>query len=515
MSSRIEKLVVVLGDQLSPESPLTEACDGDAALWMAEVPDEATHVWSHQARIVQFLAAMRHFRREQESEGRRVIYHELGSHGHASLAACLAADVERLGVARVVLMEAGDFRVQHGLVSAIGRTGAELDLVEDPHFLCSKGDFQSWLDTQKQPRMEFFYRRMRKRYNVLMDGDEPAGGKWNLDKENREAFGKAGPPGQDGSGLFEPDALTREVIALVADHFEDHPGSLEEFGWPVTHAQARDALADFISNRLKDFGTWQDAMWTGRPFLFHARISSALNLKLLDPREAIRRAEEAWHDGDAPLNAVEGFIRQILGWREYVRGIYFARMPGYLEVNELSHGEALPEFYWTGETRMRCLSEVLGQTLRYGYAHHIQRLMVTGLFGLTYGIEPKALHEWYLAVYVDAVEWVEAPNTIGMSQYADGGFLASKPYAASGKYIQRMSNYCDECPFKPAERLGTDACPFTTFYWDFLLRHEDRFRDHPRMALQVRNLDRLDDPTREAIREKASDLRAAIRNADL
>ncbi|MDX1569870.1 MAG: cryptochrome/photolyase family protein, partial [Xanthomonadales bacterium] len=475
----------------------------------------ATHVWSHKARIVQFLAAMRHFRAAREAEGREVIYRSLGAHPHRSLAACLAGDIESLGVSKVLLMEAGDYRVQHGLVSAIGRTGAELEVIDDPHFLCSRTDFEAWLAEQKQPRMEFFYRRMRKRYDVLMEDGEPVGGKWNLDRENRASFDRDGPPGEGACLPFEPNELTRVVIDLVEERFPDHPGELDDFGWPVTPEQARRALDDFIANRLEDFGTYQDAMWTGRPFLFHARISSALNLKLLDPRQAIEAAQKAYGDGAAPLNSVEGFIRQILGWREYIRGIYLARMPGYLEVNTLDHREALPEFYWTGETTMNCVSEVVRQTLRYGYAHHIQRLMVTGLFGLLYGIEPRELHEWYLAVYVDAVEWVEAPNTIGMSQYADGGFLASKPYAATGKYIQRMSNYCDGCRYKPAEKVGPKACPFTTFYWDFLLRHEDRFRDHPRMALQVRNLDRLDDQTREAIQSRASELRSAVLSSEL
>jgi len=311
------------------------------------------------------------------------------------------------------------------------------------------------------------------------------------------------PPG------FAPDAITREVLRLVKREFPSHPGELAEFDWPVTTDAAEMALEDFIRQRLPYFGSYQDAMWTAQPFLYHSLLSSSFNLSLLDPSRAISMAANALAKGDAPLAGVEGFIRQLLGWREYIRGIYWARMPLYADCNALGADAPLPEFFWSGETDMRCLRETLDQTLRYGYAHHIQRLMVTGLYCLLHGVRPQAVHEWYLAIYVDAVEWVELPNTLGMSQYADGGYLASKPYVASGAYINRMSNYCTGCRYDSSCATGDSACPFTTLYWDFLQRHEHRFSSHPRTALQWRNLGRKDTSELRAIRRQAERIRVA------
>jgi deoxyribodipyrimidine photolyase-related protein len=381
---------------------------------------------------------------------------------------------------------------------------------EDRHFLCSTADFAAHARGRKQLRMEFFYREQRRRHRVLMDGEEPAGGRWNFDPENRAAFGREGPGLLVPPLRFEPDAITREVIALVRERFADHPGRLDGFSWPMTPRQARAALDDFVRNRLAAFGHWQDAMWTGEPFLHHALLSSALNLKLLDPRTVLGAVEDAWRRGEVPLASAEGFIRQILGWREYVRGIYWLRMPQYLDLNELAARQELPWFYWTGETDMNCLREAIGQTLALGYAHHIQRLMVTGLFALLLGVRPQAVHAWYLAVYVDAVEWVELPNTLGMSQYGDGGLLGSKPYVASGRYIDRMSNYCGGCRYDPAKRTGEDACPFTTLYWDFLDRHAERFARHPRTALQWKARERKPAEERVAIAAQAATLRMRL-----
>jgi deoxyribodipyrimidine photolyase-related protein len=304
--------------------------------------------------------------------------------------------------------------------------------------------------------------------------------------------------------------MTRAVLDLVERQFPSNPGRLDAFDWPVTRDQALAALEDFVAHRLPCFGRWQDAMWRGEPWLYHSRLAAALNLKLISPREACAAAEQAWRQGRAPLEAVEGFVRQVLGWREYVRGIYWREMPGYVERNALDAHESLPSFYWSGETDLACLRETIGQTLALGYAHHIQRLMVTGLFALLWGVRPREVHEWYLAVYVDAVEWVELPNTLGMSQYADGGLLASKPYVATGKYLARMGNYCDGCRYRPERAHGADACPFTTLYWDFLARHRERFARHPRLALQVRNLDRLSDSERTAIAVRADELRRTL-----
>jgi deoxyribodipyrimidine photolyase-related protein len=491
----LRHLVVVLGDQLNRNSL---AFDGfspeEDAVWMAEVEEESTHVWTHRARIAIFLSAMRHFRDALRAEGIRVHYRELQP---GSLDVALAEDIGRLQPRQVLCVQPGEWRLQQSLAPFVDR------FLEDRHFLCTGAEFERHAQGRKSLRMEYFYREMRRRHGVLMEDGQPAGGSWNFDAENRESFPPGGPPALPPPRRFPPDAVTAEVLALVNRRFPDHPGDLTTFDWPVTPAEARQALDDFVAHRLPLFGRYQDAMWTGEPWLYHSRISATLNLKLLDPRAAILAAEKA----DAPLAAREGFIRQILGWREYVRGIYWLKMPDYSALNALDAREELPAFYWTGETTMNCLREALGQTLRFGYAHHIQRLMVTGLYALLLGVKPEAIHQWYLAVYVDAVEWVELPNTIGMSQFADGGIMASKPYAASGKYISRMSNYCQGCAYDPAESAGTGACPFTTLYWDFLMRNEDRLRTVPRMEMQLRNLVRIPEAKKAAIRAQAAQLK--------
>jgi len=303
---------------------------------------------------------------------------------------------------------------------------------------------------------------------------------------------------------FPPDAMTQEVLALVATRFPDGFGSLDGFAWPVTPEQAEMALADFIAHRLPSFGDYQDAMASGQPFLFHSLLSTSLNLGLLSPAVCCAAAEHAWREGRAPLNAVEGFIRQILGWREYVRGLYWLRMPDYAATNALGATRPLPAFYWSGETPMACLASAIRQTRDHAYAHHIQRLMVTGNFALLAGLDPVAVNAWYLAVYADAFEWVELPNTHGMALFADGGVMASKPYAASGAYINRMSDHCRDCAYDVRESLGPKACPFNALYWDFIARHAARFRDNPRMAMPLRNLERMDPARLSAVRAQAA-----------
>jgi deoxyribodipyrimidine photolyase-related protein len=474
-------------------------------VWMAEVRYESTKVWSHRTRTALFLSAMRHFAEALKDRGWKVEYRKLqDAENLGRLELELEAAVKRIQPSKVIMAEAGEWSVQE----ALAKISAPWEIRPDRHFLATREDFTAHASGRKQLRMEFFYREMRKKSGFLMDPNgQPVGGEWNFDHDNRESFGKAGPQTVPAPQRFLPDAITQEVIALVNEHFPDHPGELAAFDWPVTAEEAREALHDFVQNRLADFGRWQDAMWTNEPWLYHSRLSAAMNLKLLDPREVIQAAEAAYRIGAAPLPAVEGFIRQILGWREYVRGVYWHFMPDYVDKNALQANNPLPQFYWDGKTDMACLSDALGQTLRFGYAHHIQRLMVTGLFSLLLGVNPQEIHRWYLAVYVDAVEWVELPNTLGMSQYADGGIMASKPYVATGKYIQRMSNYCKGCPYDPGESLGPKACPFTTLYWDFLINHRETLRGNRRMDLQLRNVDRLAPAKIEAIQKQAVELR--------
>ncbi|WP_374410572.1 cryptochrome/photolyase family protein [Hydrogenophaga sp.] len=507
----IRHLVLVLGDQLDHGSTAFEGFDpARDVVWMAEAAEESTHVWSAKQRIAIFLAAMRHFAAELRERGRPLRYTRLDDADNAgTLAGELQRAIADLRPQSLILTAPGDWRVLQTLRDVAAQAGLPLELRDDTHFFSTVREFAAHAKGRKQLRLEYWYRERRQKHGVLMDGKQPVGGQWNFDADNRESFGKTGPQDVPPPFFVAPDAITREVLDLVNVHFAAHPGSLDHFAWPVTRADALRALENFIAQRLPLFGRFEDAMWTGEVWLWHSQLSAALNLKLLNPREVVAAAEAAYRSGHAPLAAVEGFVRQILGWREYVRGIYWTQMPGYGGRNALDAQAPLPAWYWTGETEMACLREAITQTLAHGYAHHIQRLMVTGLYALLLGVRPQAVHAWYLSVYVDAVEWVELPNTLGMSQYGDGGLLGSKPYVATGKYIQRMSNHCSACRFDPAQSTGPKACPFTTLYWDFLMRHEPLLRQNPRMAMQMKNLDRLAPEAREAITAQARAHQAA------
>jgi len=511
LPASVRNLVIVLGDQLDEESSALQGFDpAQDVVWMAEVDEESTHVWSAKQRIAVFLSAMRHFAEALRTQGLPLVYTRLDdADNRGTLPLELSKAVAQLQPTTLVLTAPGDWRVLQNLRDVAARHQVPLDLRDDTHFFSTVREFSAHARGRKQLRLEYWYRELRQRHGILMDGRDPVGGQWNFDADNRESFGKAGPQSVPSPTRFAPDAITEEVVALVNTRFASHPGSLHRFGWPVTRAQALLALEAFIEQRLPLFGKYEDAIWSGEAWLYHSHLSCALNLKLLSPREVVQAAEAAYRTGHAPLAAVEGFVRQVLGWREYVRGIYWTQMPDYLQRNALDAKSALPAWYWTGETDMACLKDALAQTLEHGYAHHIQRLMVTGLYALLLGVKPQAVHAWYLSVYVDAVEWVELPNTLGMSQFGDGGLMASKPYAASGKYIQRMSNHCKGCNYDPAKSTGASACPYTTLYWDFLLRHELLLEKNPRMAMQLKNLARLDQEARDAITAQATAHRQA------
>jgi deoxyribodipyrimidine photolyase-related protein len=515
----VRNLVIVLGDQLDLESSAFDQFDlKQDRVWMAEVAQESTHVPSSKQRIAVFLSAMRHFALALGQKKIPLDYTQLDDPANTgTLAGELARAIQGYAPAGLVMAAPGDWRVLNDLRTVANAHRLPLDIREDRHFFSTVREFAAHAKGRKQLRLEYWYRELRQKHNLLMRDGKPEGDTWNFDQENRESFGKEGPPPIPAPTRFAPDKITQQVIDLVNTRFANHPGVVSgtvsgtvpdtAFGWPVTREQALQCLQEFVTQRLALFGRYQDAMWQGEAWLFHSHLSAALNLKLLNAHEVVSAAETAYQKGKAPLPAAEGFIRQILGWREYVRGIYWLYMPQYRERNALSANQALPGFFWTGNTDMNCLRDTISQTLRHGYAHHIQRLMVTGLYTLLYGVDPKEVHEWYLSVYVDAVEWVELPNTFGMSQFADGGVMASKPYAASGKYIDRMSNYCKGCRFDPAKSVDDDkgkpACPITTLYWDFLMRHEAALAKNPRMVMQVRNLNRLSAQTRQAIQGQA------------
>ncbi|CAA6819339.1 MAG: deoxyribodipyrimidine photolyase-related protein [uncultured Thiotrichaceae bacterium] len=511
----MRNLCVILGDQLDRKSRLFEKLDpARDRLWMAEVTEESTHVWSHKQRIVLFLSAMRHFAQALKTADIPLDYWHLQDHQCDSLAEVLSKSLQTHKPEKVRVVRPGDYRVLEALRQVCDRQNIPLEILQDQHFLSTPAEFAQWAKERKQLRMEYWYRKLRQRYQILLEDDgKPAGGKWNYDQANRKSFGKTAPDNVPAPLIFAPDELTHQVIQLVQERFANHPGNLERFNWPVTPEQAENTLEHFIQHSLPHFGDYQDAMWTDEPFLFHSLLSAAINLKLIHPLKVIEKAVKSYKQGLAPLNAVEGFVRQILGWREYVRGLYWLHMPAWQDFNALQAEADLPAFYWTAETDMQCLQQSIQQTLDYGYAHHIQRLMVTGLFSLLYGVEPKQIHAWYLAVYVDAVEWVELPNTIGMSQYADGGLMASKPYAASGNYINKMSNYCKQCVYKPSLAVGNNACPMTFLFWDFLERHQQRFETNPRMGFMLKNLHRKTADEREQIHQNVLQFRQQLESS--
>ncbi|AUN30182.1 cryptochrome/photolyase family protein [Niveispirillum cyanobacteriorum] len=495
---------LVLGDQLSRNLASLRGLDRtqDVVL-LAEVMAEATYVPHHPQKIAFLFSAMRHFAEELRADGVRVDYIRLDDPDNTgTLGGELSRAIARHGAARAIVTFPGEWRVWKPMRQWQQDFAVPVEVKEDDRFFCPIARFRSWADGRKQLRMEFFYREMRRDYKILLTPEgQPEGGQWNFDAENRKSLPKGlkiPPPYRE-----EPDAITAEVLALVAERFKGHFGKLEGFFYAVTAAGAEKALNHFISHCLPLFGDYQDAMAMGQETLFHSILSPYINAGLLDPRRVVDAAERAWRQGHAPLNAVEGFIRQILGWREYVRGIYWLKMPAYADTNALNAHRPLPDFYWTGRTDMNCMAQVIGQTERLAYAHHIQRLMVTGNFALLLGVEPAQIEEWYLAVYADAYDWVELPNVHGMVMHADGGYLGSKPYAASGKYIQRMSDYCTKCRYDVKETTGTTACPFNALYWNFLMENEGKLRGNPRMGLVYKGLDGMEPAKREAIRAQA------------
>ena len=509
----MRNLVIICGDQLDRYAAVFDEFDpAQDAVWMAEVDRENTHVWSHQQRSVLFLSAMRHFREELREREIVVHYHELQSDPRLDRGGCfsevLKQDAKKLKPEKLQITLPGDWRVLQEFRQAAQDLDLQLEVFPDPHFYCSPEQFADWADNRNSIMLEYFYREMRKTHDVLMDGDQPVGETWNFDHENRKSFGKHGPPSIKPPHRFRHDALTEEVIRLIRDRFPDHPGNAEEFDLPVTRRQAQQMLRDFVRHGLASFGQFEDAMWTGEPFLYHSRLSAPLNLKLISPRECVEAAIAAYQDQQAPLNSVEGFIRQILGWREFVRGVYWWKMPGYESLNHFQFQSKLPQFYWDGETEMRCVRESMRSVLQHGYTHHIHRLMVLGNLSLLLGTDPSLFHQWHMAMYCDAIDWVSLPNTLGMSQFGDGGIVGTKPYISTGNYIHKMSNFCQQCSFDYREATGQNACPFTTLYWDFLDRHYDGLQDNRRMTMQLKHVDKKRQQQEfPAIRQRASEIR--------
>lgn len=489
----MSKLVVILGDHLNRN--MSSLADFDAesdSVLMAEVRSEATYVKHHKKKIAFVFSAMRHFADELSESGINTIYVKyMDDDNQGSLLKQVQHTLQKRRFSKVVIAHPGEHRLLTEVLSWQDTLGVDVEISDDNRFMSTKSYFADWANGRKQYRMEFFYRELRKQNNVLMDDKQPVGGKWNYDAENRQSFGKS--PLIPNPTQFSQDAITKDVISLVDEHFSSHFGDLSPFTFAVTREGALKVLDEFIRERLHDFGQYQDAMLQGNPWLFHSHIGLYLNTGLLMPQEVINAAQEAYLQGRVPINSAEGFIRQILGWREYVRGFYWYFMPDLKHSNYLEATRDLPDLYWSSKTRMNCLSQCVSDTKEHAYAHHIQRLMVLGNFALLTGIEPKQINEWYLLVYADAYEWVELPNVSSMVLFADGGQLASKPYAASGSYINKMSNYCRHCEYSVKEKTGPQACPFNYLYWHFLHRHKVKFEKNPRMAMIYRTMQKIDE----------------------
>lgn len=505
------KLCFILGDQLSESLSSLAAIDKQRdVVFLCEVMEEATYVAHHPKKIAFLFSAMRHFAKQLRTLGYRLRYTQYDDAANAgSFEKELYRAIDEEKISEVHITHPGEWRVLQKMKTLEKQLLIPLIIHEDTRFLCSIDEFTYWAKGKKQLRMEYFYRMMRQKHHLLMDSSgRPAGGVWNYDEQNRK---NANLIEKFPNRLVHPiDEITSEVLSLVEKEFSHHFGQLRPFHFAVTREQALCEADYFLEHCLAYFGDYQDAMRSNEANLYHSKLSFYLNAGLLLPLELCHMAEEAFKQKRAPLNAVEGFIRQILGWREYVRGIYWFMMPDYANRNYFNASKPLPSLFWGSDTQMFCMKEVVHQTKTEAYSHHIQRLMVTGNFALLAGLNPKEVCEWYLAVYADAYEWVELPNTLGMALYADGGVMASKPYAASGKYIQKMSNFCKSCTYNPRDMLGEKACPLNSLYWNFIGQHEDRLKNNPRLHYAYLNWNKMNQDKKMAILIKAAEVLAAL-----
>lgn len=499
-------LKLVLGDQLNILHSQLKKPDPHAIWVLMEVRQETDYVLHHAQKILAIFAAMRDFAQTIEAAGHRVHYFKLDDPVNThSITGNLDYLAERYQADSILYQAPDEWRLDQQLKQYASKHPLSVTMIDTEHFLTERDEAKRIFKGRKQWLMEYFYRQLRTKYHVLMqDVSTPCGDQWNYDQDNRKPWRGTPAVPLDNRVAHHHQALWETIASHGVKSFGNP--QVSDFKWPVNRHEALEQLEDFVSQRLVHYGDYQDAMSHTHWRMFHALISFALNVKMLHPLEVIKRAEAAWQAGQAPLAAVEGFIRQILGWREYVRGIYWAHMPEYADSNHLAHNQKLPDWFWTGQTNMNCLKQSIGQSLEHAYAHHIQRLMVIGNFALLAGIEPSQVHKWYLGVYIDAFEWVEMPNTIGMSQYADAGIMATKPYVSSAAYIDRMSDYCKNCHYDKKLKTDERACPFNALYWHFYDRHRDTFRRNPRIGMAYRQLDKMAPESREALNLHAKHL---------
>jgi deoxyribodipyrimidine photolyase-related protein len=504
-------LRIILCDQLTHDiSSLSDINKDEDIVLMVELHSEFTYVKHHKKKIAFLLSAMRHFSAELSNANVNVCYVKLEDQNNKNLLKDHVKEIiEKHSVKTVIITHPSEYRILQEIKQWKSILSIPVQIREDNRFLCTPGEFSKWAGDKKQLRMEFFYREIRKKHDILMNGNKPEGGKWNFDNENQKSPAK----NLNIPEKYEakPDQITIEVIQLVNKHFGDHFGDLEPFFFAVTRDDAKVALKHFIEGRLKKFGDYQDAMIENEPWMFHSHLSFYLNCGLLTAMECIRAAEHAYHSKSLPINAVEGFIRQIIGWREYVRGIYWHKMPDYKNENFFGADRKLPDFFWHANSKMNCINQCVKETKRHAYAHHIQRLMVLGNFALLAGINPDQVNEWYLIVYADAYEWVELPNVTGMVLFADGGYLASKPYAASGAYINKMSNYCNNCSFNVNSKNGQEACPFNYLYWNFIVQNREKLEKNPRISMMYRVYDKMSEKKRRDIESDSKNFLSRIK----
>ncbi|MDF1763047.1 MAG: cryptochrome/photolyase family protein [Oleibacter sp.] len=498
---------LILGDQLHSELASLRILDKSKdRIVMAEVAAEATYVPHHQQKIALLFSAMRHFAETLRTAGWQVTYHKYNPDSQCqSLLDVVKRECQEHAPEKLILTQCGEYRLQHSIdIDWPDALGIPVTVYEDDRFFCNAQTFNDWAKDRKELRMEFFYREMRRKTGYLMKDNKPEGDAWNFDADNRKRW--KGDPPLPTPPIFSRDDIDEDVFNLVKQHFNHHIGNLDNFAWATTRDQALEALSFFIEQALPYFGDYQDALAKGESCLFHSLLSPYINCGLLTPKEVCDAVIEAYQQESIPLNSAEGFIRQIIGWREYVRGIYWLTMPNYAGQNYFNNERELPKYYWDGDTKMSCMADCFSNTINHAYAHHIQRLMVTGNFALLTGIAPQEICDWYLAVYADAYEWVELPNTLGMVMHADGGYLGSKPYAASGNYINKMSDHCKGCHYDVKTRSESDSCPFNSLYWHFLNRHRDLLEKNPRMGLIYRSFDKLGEEEQNKVIARAGGL---------
>ena len=498
---------LILGDQLNQQHSWFSEVNEKVTYAVMEVRSETDYVQHHIQKVLSFFLAMRAFADDLKAQGHQVVYYNLDDQSNQqSFSLNIKTLVKSGGFERFEYQLPDEFRLDEELNELSTSLDIETDVVESEHFYTGRLEMKELFDKKKSKGwlMESFYREMRKKHDLLIDlNDKPIGGKWNFDQSNRKKLPKNHKP--IAPKLFQRDVS--ELVQLLEKHGVKTIGSVDtkNFVWPVTRKEAEEMLDFFVAECLPLFGDFQDAMTVGEWSLYHSRLSFLMNSKILSPKEVIDRVVEHWEENQETIDIsqVEGFVRQIIGWREYMRGIYWAKMPNYEQENQLNHTNKLPEFYWTGKTKMNCMKQSIQQSLQYSYAHHIQRLMVTGNFALLAGVDPNDVDEWYLGIYIDAIQWVELPNTRGMSQWADGGLVATKPYVSSANYIDKMSDYCSSCYYSKKEKVGEKACPFNSLYWNFIDQHIEKWEKNHRMGMMVANWKKQDPEQKVKILERA------------